>query len=875
MSSYGAEYPEIMVIGEAPGAEEDNAGKPFVGRSGLLLRQVLEETGIDIEKDVRFTNVVRCRPPDNKITKPAILACRQFAIADIQEYKPDIVFLMGNTPLSAILGESGISNWNGTKAIKKVDGVDAEITFYPLYHPAYILRDMSHMNEWVEAIFNAIEGEEEPLHKIAIILPKTTDDLFDMQSYLSRYDELVFDFETTSLDAYSEISQIIAVSFAAGDRSYAYPLYHKEASEWWEDNDRYDAIQYSSDVTIRMLEKHSGKLIGHNVKFDKMWAQAIFNIDVDASGDTMLISHMLDSRAGIHGLKRLAGVYCGMYEYERELSLYIRAHKEANPQRGGNYGNIPLSILLPYAAGDGKATLILNEILIAKLSEKQIHLYNELIMPASNALARMQSNGFAIDKFIAYRYFHIYSHLQALAREEINNDKKVKKIVRDKNAELEAINRLKKKYRKPAEYSFNPNSSQQLGKLYFEHYKIPVLAVSKKTGLPSTSGKTYRPLEDTYPILHKVRVYKMYLKAISTYLRPAMDGTWLSDDGFVHSTFNQHATVTSRLSCSDPVNLQNIPTPEKEPGTVLEYLPIKNIFTHRDWWNWFGNDVDPAEIYNDIYDTGALVAADQSGMELRVFASLANCEPMLAIHRSGLDFHSMVAIMSLEHKYPDQIDPEYVKWFKKNKNEVRYRYKWTNWTLLYGGDVWTLHNLYGVPLNEAEETIHMYYSLFPEVLEYKQWTQEFAEDNGYIESPFGRREYLPHINDRSNEGLQNRARRAAVNMPVQSAASDTVVAALIVLDILMRKHQYAAKLVSTVHDSIVVDSPRGEIVNIVGLMTDVMENIAVHSKIYMPNIDFSWLRCPLRADAEIGTHYGVHMDAKEWIEKYDKLEIKQ
>jgi len=297
--------------------------------------------------------------------------------------------------------------------------------------------------------------------------------------------------------------------------------------------------------------------------------------------------------------------------------------------------------------------------------------------------------------------------------------------------------------------------------------------------------------------------------------------------------------------------MQNIPTPEKEaesrPNSVVVNLPVKNVFTH-------------------TFPGGVLMSVDYSGMELRVFASLADCEPMLEIHKSGADFHSMVSIMASTGRQPKDITIQETKIFKKEHSAIRYRYKWTNWTLLYGGDEYTLMNLYGMSEQEAKDTVSSYYETFPEVLQFRKHCIAFGEDNGYIESPFGRREILHYINDNFDVGMRNKDRRAAVNMPVQSSASDILLCALIVIHDQLRTKGLRTMLVNTVHDSIVLDVPPEEIDTVAALCVDVMENIAgVYSKQYFPNVDFSWLRSPLKADVEIGTHYGVESSYNEWV----------
>ncbi len=857
MDSAGADKPDILIIGEAPGETEDYKGIPFVGRAGQLLRQVVEEF-VDIST-VRFTNTVRCRPPENKITKRAINYCRQFAIDEIEQYDPAIVILLGNSPLNAVLGQSGISSWNGV-IIEKDDRI-----YLPLYHPAYVLRNNAVMDEWLGG-FNKLSEDTNKKPKFERTFPKTLKELEDMWVYLRGCEYISFDTETNALDAYATGSKIISISFAGGERSYSFPVDHRES--WWP-----PAFRLAVVSTIKaILKEHDGKLIGHNIKFDQMHVRAAFNMETGAGGDTMLVSHLLDSRPGIHGLKRLAGVYLGMYEYEQELTEYIRAHKEANPRYGGSYDFIPLEILLPYGAMDAEATLMLHDKLFPEMSDKQQILYDQMILPASDALGRMQSNGIMIDEYVAKRYSNIYKIKREETFKKILADKKVRKLIAGRQKELDIAYDLKgntvtKRVRKAKQvFKFNPGSFVQLQELYYKLYKIPVLARSEKTGAPTTKSGTLKPLEDKYPILHDIRYYKLLSKMLSTYIEPAATGKWLSGDGRVRTTYNMHGSRTGRLSSSGEKdrgeriskNLQNIPTQEKEPNTILEILPIKNLFTH----SYVRNHMvcKSRKDFQTMFGDGVIMSCDYSGMELRCFASLARCEPMLAIHRSGRDFHSTVAVVATKGKHIDEVTDKDIATIDK---AVRYRYKWTNWTLLYGGGAHTLVSLYGMTQGEAEDVIEEYYKAFPEVLDYRGKCIGFAQSHGYIESPYGRREKLFYIADeRARQAKINADMRAAVNMPVQSGASDTLLIALIIIDDKLRDFQ--SKLVNTVHDSIMLDCPRKEVMQVSYICRDVMENVKVYAKDYMPNIDMSWLISPLKADIEVGTHYGSLIDIKEW-----------
>lgn len=834
MKPSGSKKPEVLVIGESPGSEEDEVGKPFVGRSGQLLREVLEELGLT-DDTVAMTNVVRCRPENNVVTKKAINKCKTFALQDIKELDPVIVLLLGNSPLNGILGESGISQWNGVIVEKD------NRKYLPLYHPAYILRNPSATDEWLEAMLKVVGEEVTPSHKYERIFPKTIRDLRRMSEYLFDQEIVSFDLETSSLDPFIKDAYLLSISFAGKDKSYSFPINHPES--WWTEEEK----KLVDDVIIDIIMYCSGKLIGHNVKFDQMHILARYDVRFHAAGDTMLLSHLIDSRSRIHGLKRLAGIHLGMYEYERELTEYINTHKEANVYRGGTYAAVPLEILLPYGAMDSEATYKLHTILYEKLSDKQKILYHELLMFVSDVFCDMQANGIVLDDYITHRYERIYTIIRESVYGEITSDSKVVRMIKQ-------YRRLSKNYK------FNPNSFQQLSELYYNYYKMPVVAVTKKKR-PTTSSKALKILEGDYDIVGKVRYYKLLTKMLSTYLIPAASGRWKSGDGKVRTVYNMHGTRTGRISHGGNefrLNLANIPTPEKEPGTLLEILPIKNIFTHSYVRN--GKFTD----FQTKFSDGVIMSVDYSGMELRCFASLAKCEPMLKIHRSGRDFHAAVAVLAMTRKPVHKITDDDIA---KISKAVRYRFKWTNWTLLYGGSAYTLHNIYGIPMNEAEEIFHIYHHTFPEVQEYMDECIEFAELHGYIESPFGRREHLYYIND-NDEKKRNGDRRAAVNMPVQSAAYDTLATAMVVVQDKLKKGKYHGRLNNNIYDSLTLDVPREEVYEVAELCRDSMENIIHYAKNYFPNIDFSWLISPLNVDVEVGSHYGSLVDIEEWKSEY-------
>lgn len=819
-SGYPGDSCDILVIGEAPGRHEDEQGVPFVGQSGRLIRGVVDEFIDDLE--IVYTNVVKCRPPNNKTpSKKQIGICNEvFLQKELVDFDPIVVILLGNIPLKAVLGESGITRWRGVEVER--DG----IIYVPTFHPAYVLRNPLVLGDFAtdierafdlayndEVIIDASSGYSTTFVKTAIDAEKMRIRINDASSvgYIVAYDS-----EVTSLDVFGVNQHVVMVSFAT--------RYNKQS---W----AVEVNGYTIPSIKCILEDPDIKKIGHNIKFDVIAAAELLNIWVDGVvGDTMLLSYIIDSQPGRHGLKMLAGRHLGMYDYDKELGDHLEAHKEANPSKGGDFGLVPLEIMTPYALKDAIATIELHEVLCKDLLPLQVVLHEQLLTPASLSIAYMEMNGCEIDSALVRSYIQSYEQEQEQYFELLCQDRHVIHYV-DKRGK-----------------DFNPNSHVQVKEILFDrrYYNLKPLGFTD-TGAPSTKWDLIKEYADEVPFIERLRMFKLLGKMLSTYLIPAKE-RWPRGDGRVNSNYLLHGTVTGRLASRQP-NLQNIPTPEKEPGTLLERLPVKNIFTYT-----FGvfEDYDdhPDDYITAVMDgdEGCVCSIDYSGMELRTMASLANCASMAQAFADGIDVHSFVTEMLFKVKREDHSVNEW--------KPLRYRAKWVNWTLLFGGDEHTLHKLYGIPITEACNLVDKYYYAFPEVLDYKTKMIVRARELGYVESPFGRRRYVPYIND-SNYSQKSRAEREAVNMPIQSAASDILLCALIVIDNLMHEYEFRSMMVNTVHDSIVFDVYPGEIDDLVTLCKDVMENLpTTYGPEWFPGLNFDWFTVPLVADAEIGSHYG-------------------
>lgn len=793
---------DILVVGEAPGAEEDSKGVPFVGQSGTLLRNSLRESEASDKYGVVFTNVVHCRPPEN--ASPSvhqIKYCLPLLQGEIEKYNPKAILLLGNTPLKAVLGENGITNWQGVLIEK-----DSRI-YMPMWHPAYVLRNPAAIVDFGIAIENVVEcldggGKKvDVVDKYELFTISTEVEARQMQSYLLSCKQIAFDTESNiGVDPFKEGTHPILVSFAGEYKAYCVVL---NAS--------------TIPVVLEVLQSSVPKVL-HNSKYDDQVVFAEWGIHIEnIVGDTMLLSYTLDSTPGRHGLKELAGRYLGMYEYDLPLRDYYSSHREADPSKGGDMSKVPLDILTAYSALDAVATLELHKALYAEADKPQLAVYENILIPGSRTLGRIECNGVMLDREEISYYRALYSSVQKQIFTRIMKDPTVTRYLAD-----------------TGQATFNINSPVQMKALLFDKKYLGLKpGGTTEKGDPSTGWDSIKGYADTVQFVKDYHYYKLLGKMLSTYIIPA-EG-WLGKDGRCHSNYLLHGTATGRLASRNP-NLQNIPTPEKEPDTLLAVHPIKNLFTH-------------------TWDGGCLLAVDYSGMELRTMASVAGVEGMLAAFREGKDVHSVVTCALFHYTYD-----EFIAKKKAGDQEAisqRYRAKWVNWTLLYGGSAHTLMSLYGLPEDEANTLVKKYYTMFPEILSSKDKVIKFARQHKYVESKFGRRRYLPGIND-SDGSKRSAAEREAVNMPIQSAASDILVCGLIVIQDLLEQNRLKTLLVNTVHDSAMFDVYPGELEDVAFIVKDVLENVPTkYGPEWFPGLDFSWFTCPLEIDMEVGHHYGA------------------
>ncbi|MBQ3706068.1 MAG: DNA polymerase I [Clostridia bacterium] len=383
-------------------------------------------------------------------------------------------------------------------------------------------------------------------------------------------------------------------------------------------------------------------------------------------------------------------------------------------------------------------------------------LMKEVEMPLSFALFRMEREGFRVDTAYLRELGKEYTEELAGRRREV----------------IEAC----------GQGEFNINSTQQLGEVLFEKLK---LSHGKKTSKGySTAVEVLEGLRWEAPeIIEPLLRYRKLSKLNGTYVEgmlPLVDA-----EGRIHSTFDQAATATGRLSSSEP-NLQNIPV-RTEEGREL-----RKVFIPRDGW--------------------ILLDADYSQIELRLMAHFSGDGALVDAFRKGEDIHARTASEIFE------VPPEWVT------PELRSRAKAVNFGLIYGISGFGLSRNTGVSRQEAASFIEKYFEKYPGVKRFMDQAVSEGIQKGYAETLMGRRRYLPEL--RSTKAMVREfGKRAAMNTPIQGTAADIMKLAMVRVDEALRRENMRSRMILQVHDELLLECPPEEADRAAKLLQEAMEQV--------------------------------------------------
>ncbi len=357
------------------------------------------------------------------------------------------------------------------------------------------------------------------------------------------------------------------------------------------------------------------------------------------------------------------------------------------------------------------------------------------------------------------------------------------------------------------EPDLNISSPMQVGNVLFEKLALdPKAKKSSHRHFYPTDEETLTALQDKHPIISEILEFRAVKKLLSAYIEP-FPGFVNPGTGRVHTTFNQALTATGRLSSAKP-NLQNIP-----------------VRTER------GREIRKAFIPST--PDGFIMSADYSQIELRIMAHLSKDTHLTEAFRQGLDVHAITAA-KIFGIAPEDVTPD-----------QRRIAKTANFGIMYGISAFGLSQRLKIPRAAAKKIIDDYFMNFPAVSAYIDSTIAAARQNGYVETLFGRRRYLPDINSR-NATVRSLAERNAVNAPIQGSSADIIKIAMIDVDREMQARALKSRMVLQIHDELVFDAVPEEIEELRKIVVEKMQNVTE-------------LSVPLTVDCNYG---------KNWLEAH-------
>ncbi len=374
--------------------------------------------------------------------------------------------------------------------------------------------------------------------------------------------------------------------------------------------------------------------------------------------------------------------------------------------------------------------------------------------------------------------------LPVLMRMERNGVKIDAAQLQKHSAELaKSLQVIEKQAYELAGTEFNLNSPKQLQSILFDKLDLPVLKKTPKKE-PSTAVDVLEELASDYPLPKLILEYRSLSKLKSTYT-DALPQQINPKTGRVHTSYQQAVTATGRLSSTNP-NLQNIPIRTASGRRIRQAFIAENGYQ--------------------------LIAADYSQIELRIMAHLSQDEKLLSAFAAGEDIHKATAA--------EVFDVQEVT------SEQRRRAKAVNFGLIYGMQAFGLAKQLGIERREAQNYIDTYFARYPGVKTYMEETRKLAQKQGYVETIFGRRLYIPDIKSRSRQRRQH-AERTAINMPLQGTCADILKKSLLLIDNWIQNSGLDVKIILQVHDELVLETKASILDEVSQKVTELMTESAL------------------------------------------------
>lgn len=844
----------IMMVGQAPGKDEDGEGKePFVGRAGQLLQRLCLQVGLEWSS-ISLANTVCCRPTrvetgkwgdrtvDDEPTPVEIKNCAHNLDSTIRRANPRILVPVGKPALKRLTGRASIMAMNGmVLEDDRYPGMD----IIPMIHPAAVLRSPGYTKELLFALeqIRKCRDYETVIRPGTYRAARTIEDFREMLEELRSCKRFAFDVEASGIRDFQNV-WVVTMSFctAAGtgwtlpwrlgtpefyeavkaDRNRVNPKTGKAVKptcisnvfEFADNNGiadpgfKYYWVDYP-EVWEGLNEIfRSNKLkIMHNASYDTKVIQNGYEFQgftvAPPIRDTMDMHYLLEGQKTRHSLENLIERFTTMGNFKKAVKEWVR-YSITDKSAGDSYAIIPPEDLYTYNAGDTDATLRVHDQFWPKLMEMRP---SDPIVPGRRTVPWNMLR-FLDEMIMPVKQILIRAEEWGVNMDEALIDQadiQLSTQIENKNQEI---------YRACSVQEFNTNSTKQLREIFYDRLKFPILNRTP-TGKPSTDEGTMKMLMQKikHPAPKLLMEQRTMVKLYGTYVVGIKKRMYT--DRRLHCHFNTCFTDTGRLSSDDP-NLENIPRPR--PNEVN----VKNFFI-------------------PTYPGWKIVAVDFSQAELRVSAWEAQDDVAIQMFLDGRDIHNEVGCQIFG------LPPG-----SRCSKEQRVITKGINFGIIYGLTAKGLKDDLAkegvrVTMEQAQGYLDAVWNNRPKLKSWIDKTIARAHANEYVEAASGRRNYLLQINS-EDEYVRSEAERKGINMPIQSWASDLMLwsALRIEREVQKRGLTEKVKIWNFVHDQLVWEMPDD-------LYFSFIKEIAIPNMTEWTSEFFGF---PFLAEAEVGDRWG-------------------
>lgn len=734
----------LAIVGEAPGASEARRGKPFVGDSGILLRETLRALGQDPD-EIYFTNAVIRHPPGNKTpTMTPIRACNHRLMEELAQVAPTKILTCGGVALTAV-SQAGrvlpVTKLRGRAQWVDVGGHTSLLV--PTIHPAAVLRDPNMFPDFMYDLEKWLRVEAPmPDPEVETIICHSRRNVRGMLEMLEAASVVSCDLETYGFNPFSD--DLISIGFGAIAEDGAglsvivpegiLPLVRGDLWNW--------------------MTAPKRNLVFHNAKFDLQFLNRYFDAplpDETHVGDTMLLHYLVDERPigrylG-HGLKDLARTRYDVEDYAWDFEAFYATEKSERDYNG----------LYHYQGLDCYFTIRLFFDLLEEVAAEQrddgsewfdpLYVHSQILVPGAQAFALAEYHGTYIDR-------PFFEHLGQRLEHRLERRLAALKVWASEDAGMA---------------DFNPGSPIQVQQLAYEVYRFP----GRGDGVDREHLEAMirqRPRTRAAKVLQHIINWRNDKKVADTYVTGLLEK--VDTDGRIRPDFQLAGTATGRLSCRNP-NFQNIP--------AYMAWPVRQGFA-----------APPGFVFCE---------ADYSQLELRVAAWLSQDPDLIDVFTSGKDIHAEVAV-AMFGKPAEEITEKERYMAKRVDFGIMYGRsakalaegpEMDYYVDELGGERWSIE--------QAELYVTRFLEGFLVLREWMKTTADNALKHQWVDTPLGRRRRFPYV----TRAMVGHLRRQAVNTPIQGVASDMCLTALNRLS--QRLEEFGGHILFAVHDSIAMEIP--------------------------------------------------------------------